>query len=158
MLIGAVPVAAGQSVVTPGSGAPFRSWDTYDREAQDKMQKWQNKLHGLGDQAESKGKNAGDAAESDFNAAWARALAASHKLQTRAPKAGREPKPISKRHSTACRRLGTRFFPRINDGSRRGAHPPMYRPRVESDFSPEAARTVDVSPQSGLTAPRHASG
>lgn len=91
MLIGAVPFAAGQSVLAPGSGAPFRlaaggdstaDQDTYVREAQDKMKEWQHKLHDLRETAEAKGKGAGDAAGSDLNTAWAQCQAASRKLQT----------------------------------------------------------------------------
>ncbi len=91
MLIGAAPVAAGQRVLASGSGAPVRlaagdgstaDRDTYTREAQDEMQEWKRKLHDVGEKAEAKGKNAGAAAESELDAAWAKADAASRKLQT----------------------------------------------------------------------------
>ncbi len=88
MLSGTPPAAAG-SALASGSGAPVRlaagdataDRDTYLREAQDQMQEWRRKLHEVGDTAETKGKEAGTAAEKDLNDAWTKAEAASRKLQ-----------------------------------------------------------------------------
>ncbi len=91
MLVGAVPVAAaGQPPLALGSSGPVRlvgddgstpDRDTYMRKAQGEMQDWQRKLHDLGEKAKAKGKEAGEATESDLDAAWAKTEAASRKLE-----------------------------------------------------------------------------
>jgi hypothetical protein len=90
VLIGALP-AAGQSTLALGSSAPVQlaaggdstaDRDTYTQRARDEMQEWQQKLHDFSEKAAVKGKEAGNAAENDLNKAWAKADAASRKLQT----------------------------------------------------------------------------
>ena len=90
MLIGALP-AAGQSTLVLGSGAPVQlaagadsaaDRDTYTQQARDEMREWQRKLHDFSEKAETKGKEAGNAAENDLKKAWTQAEAASRKLQT----------------------------------------------------------------------------
>lgn len=90
VLIGALP-AAGQSTLALGSGAPVQlaaggdstaDRDTYTQRARDEMQEWQRKLHDFSEIAAAKGKEAGNAAENDLNKTWAKADAASRKLQT----------------------------------------------------------------------------
>lgn len=91
MLIGAVSVAAGHPPLASGSISPVRlvgddgstsDRDAYVRKAQTETQDWQRKLHDLGEKATAKGKEAGEATESDLDAAWAKTEAASRKLQT----------------------------------------------------------------------------
>jgi hypothetical protein len=91
MLIGALPAAAGQSTPALSSGAPVRlaaggdstaDKDTYTQKARDEMQEWQRKLHDVSENAEAKGKEAGNAAKDDLNKAWTKAKAASDELQT----------------------------------------------------------------------------
>ena len=46
------------------------------------MREWQRKLHDFSVNAEANGKEAGNAAKTDLNKAWAKTEAASRKLQT----------------------------------------------------------------------------
>ena len=88
MLIGAMPVAAGQpsSTGTQAQSAPgSNSADdrgTYRQKTQAEMQEWQQKLHDFSETAKAKGQKAGTAAENGLKAAWAKTQAAAHKLQT----------------------------------------------------------------------------
>jgi hypothetical protein len=96
MLVGAPFAAAGQSSLVPASLVPGSSIsvqlaagdnsttdkDTYLHKAQDEVREWQRKLHDLGDKAEAKGKEAGNATADDLNSAWTRTEAESRKLQT----------------------------------------------------------------------------
>ena len=91
MLFGALPATAGASAHPLGSvvaiqlavaGDPAGDRDSYTQKVRDDMQEWQRKLHDFGDQAEAKGKAAGNAANDDLNQAWTKAKAASDKLQT----------------------------------------------------------------------------
>jgi hypothetical protein len=91
MLFGALPAAAGQSPRELGSGTvvqlavagdPAGDRDSYTQKARNDMEDWQRKLHDVGDKAEAKGKEVGNAADSDLNQAWTKAKAASEKLQT----------------------------------------------------------------------------
>jgi hypothetical protein len=91
MLFGALPTAAGQSPRELGfgtvvqlavAGDPAGDRDSYTQKARNDMEDWQRKLHDVGDKAEAKGKEVGNAADSDLNQAWTKAKAASEKLQT----------------------------------------------------------------------------
>jgi len=91
MLFGALPAAADHSTLDRRAGVaaqlavagdPAGDRDGYTQKARDDMQEWQRKLHDFGDQAEAKGKAAGNAANDDLNQAWTKAKAASDKLQT----------------------------------------------------------------------------
>lgn len=64
------------------AGDPAGDRDSYTQKARDDMQEWQRKLHGAGDTVATKGKEVGNAADDDLNQAWAKAKAASDKLQT----------------------------------------------------------------------------
>lgn len=55
--------------------------DTYAHEARAKMLEWKTKLHDFGKTADAKGTQAGATVQSDLNIAWAKADAASRKLQ-----------------------------------------------------------------------------
>lgn len=90
MLIGGPPAAA-QSRLAPGSSAPVQSApvagsstvdrDTYAHEARDAVQQWRRKLRDFSKQAKAEGEKAGSATENGLNEAWAKADAASRKLQ-----------------------------------------------------------------------------
>ena len=91
MLFGALPAVAGQSPRQLGSAAvvqlavagdPAGDRDSYTQKARNDMEEWQRKLHEVGDKTEAKGKEVGNAADSDLNQAWSKAKAASEKLQT----------------------------------------------------------------------------
>ena len=124
VLIGALPAGAGQSTLAPDSGAPVRlaagadstaDRDTYTRKAREEMQEWQQKLHDFSEKAAAKGKQLDNAAKNDLNKAWAKAKALRQvSCRPRAPKAGRAPKPLSRRHPANWRTLGTRFAPRTS--------------------------------------------
>ena len=90
MLVGGLPAAA-QSTLAPGSSAPVQSAaaagssavdrDTYAHEACDAVQEWRRKLRDFSEQAKVEGAKAGSATEKGLNEAWAKADAASRKLQ-----------------------------------------------------------------------------
>ena|SRR5579863_441623 len=87
-LIGALPSAAGQSIssdtpiqLAAGVNSPADR-ETYTQKARDEMQEWQQKLHDFSANAETKGKEAGNAVERELNEAWTRTEAASRQLQT----------------------------------------------------------------------------
>ena len=91
LLIGALPVGAGQLSVVPGSsvrvqiaaaGDSAADRDTYRRKAQEDLREWQRRLRDFGDKVEAKGKATGNAADSDLNQAWSNTEAASDRLQT----------------------------------------------------------------------------
>jgi hypothetical protein len=90
MLIGALP-GAGQSSPAPAASAPVGSatgGDTttdrasYTQKARDDMQEWERKLHDFSVRAESNGKEADNAADTDLHKAWTRTEAVSRRLQT----------------------------------------------------------------------------
>jgi hypothetical protein len=56
--------------------------DTYTRKARDGMHEWQQKLHDFSEKAKAKGQEDGIAAENELNAAWTKADAEQHKLQS----------------------------------------------------------------------------
>ena len=86
--IGALPAAAAQPLnsdppiqLAAGSDSTVDR-QTYTQRAQVEEQEWQKKLHDFGANTETKGQEAGNAAERDLNEAWARTEAASRQLQT----------------------------------------------------------------------------
>jgi hypothetical protein len=88
MLFGALPAAAGQSISssTPiqlaAGGDSTADRDTYTQKARDAMHEWQQKLHDFSEKAKAKGQEEGKAAENELNAAWIKAEAEQHKLET----------------------------------------------------------------------------
>jgi cell division septum initiation protein DivIVA len=90
MLIGGPPAAA-HSTRAPGSSAPTQSAavagsstidrDSYAHEARDAVRHWQRKLRDFRKQAKADGEKAGSATEKGLHEAWAKADAASRKLQ-----------------------------------------------------------------------------
>jgi len=87
MLFGALPAAAGQSISfnTPiqlaAGGDSTADRDTYIQKARDTMHEWQQKLHDFSEKAKAKGREEGNAAENELNAAWTKAEAEQHKLE-----------------------------------------------------------------------------
>jgi hypothetical protein len=88
MLFGALPAAAVQPISfdTPiqlavGSDSTADR-DTYTQKARDAMQEWQQKLHDFGQKAKAKGQEEANAAGNELNAAWTKADAEEHKLET----------------------------------------------------------------------------
>jgi hypothetical protein len=87
MLIGALSEAAGQSspsgtqIQSPAGSNSTAGRDTYSQKVRDDMQEWQQKLHDFSERAKAKGQQAGNAAENELNAAWAKTQAEAHKLQ-----------------------------------------------------------------------------
>jgi len=87
MLIGALPEAAGQSspsgtqIQSAAGSNTTADRDTYTQKARDDMQQWQKKLHDFSESAKAKGQQAGNAAENELNAVWAKTQAETHKLQ-----------------------------------------------------------------------------
>ena len=88
MLFGALPAAAGQSISSDTpiqlavGGDSTADRDTYTQKARDAMQEWQQKLQDFGERAKVKGQEEGNAAENELNAAWTKADAEEHKLQS----------------------------------------------------------------------------
>jgi hypothetical protein len=89
-LIGALPAAA-QSIQPTHSAVPVRiasvadsaaDRETYVQKARDEMQEWQQKLHDFREKARTKATAENIATRNDFNTAWTRAEAASHRLAT----------------------------------------------------------------------------
>jgi hypothetical protein len=89
-LIGTLP-AAGQSIQPTHSTASIRmasvadsaaDKETYLQKVRDEMQEWQRKQHDFREKARTKASADNIATRNNFNAAWARAEAASHKLMT----------------------------------------------------------------------------
>lgn len=89
-LASAVPAAA-QSNPGSGSGAVVRlatahgsaaDRETYTRKARGDMQDWQRKLHAFGKKIRAKAMQAHNSAGGDLDRAWARAEAASRRLET----------------------------------------------------------------------------
>ena len=91
MLIGTLPATAAQPPRAIASGAPVRlvasddaaaGRDTYAQKARDDVEQWQRKLDDFSKRSADEGKEVGNAAERDLNAAWTEADTASRKLQT----------------------------------------------------------------------------
>ena len=88
MLFGALPAAAGQSISsdTPiqlaAGGDSTADRDTYTQKAREAMHEWQQKLHDFSEKAKAKGQEEGNAAENELKAAWTKAEAEQHKLQS----------------------------------------------------------------------------
>ena len=76
LLMGAPPALAQAT----GGGSTDR--ESYTKQAQDQVQEWKQKLHGVGDKAQTTGKGAGDATRKHLNSAWSKTQEASRKLQT----------------------------------------------------------------------------
>ena len=106
MLFGALPAAAGQSISsdTPiqlaAAGDSTADRDTYTQKARDAMHEWQQKLHDFSAKAKAKGRKEGKVAENELNAAWTKAEAEQHKLETASAEGWRAPRPRSRRHPT----------------------------------------------------------
>jgi hypothetical protein len=88
MLIGALPVAAGQSVrsdtqIQSAAGSDSTGdRESYTRKARDDVQEWQQKLHDFGAVAATKGHKDAIAAQRDLDEAWAKTQAEARRLQT----------------------------------------------------------------------------
>jgi hypothetical protein len=88
MVFGALPAAAGQSISsnTPiqlaAGGDLTADRDTYTQKARDAMHEWEQKLHDFSEKAKAKGQEEGKVAENELNAAWTKAEAEQHKLET----------------------------------------------------------------------------
>jgi hypothetical protein len=90
MLIGALPVAAGQltrsdtpvQLAADADTSPPADRDSYNQKAKDDMTSWQQKLHDFNAQTAAKGKEVGDSTSDGLNKAWAQTQAASQRLQT----------------------------------------------------------------------------
>lgn len=88
MLFGGLPAAASQSISsdTPiqlaAGGASRADRDTYTQKARDAVGEWQRKLHDFGANAKIKGQEESNAAWNELNAAWIKADAEQHKLQS----------------------------------------------------------------------------
>jgi hypothetical protein len=88
MLFGALPADAGQSISsnTPiqlaAVGDSTADRDTYTQKTRDAMNEWQRKLHDFSEKAKAKGQEEGKVAENELNAAWTKAEAEQHKLET----------------------------------------------------------------------------
>jgi len=88
MLCGALPAAAGQSISSDrpiqlaAGGDLTADRDAYTQKARDAMHEWQQKLHDFSEKAKAKGREEGKAAENELNAAWTKAEAEQHKLET----------------------------------------------------------------------------
>jgi len=88
MLFGALPVGA---VSLTSSDTPIQlavggdstaDRDTYIQNARAAMQEWRQKLHDFGEKAKAKGQEESNAVGNALNAAWTKADAEQHKLQT----------------------------------------------------------------------------
>ena len=88
MLFGALPAVAGQSISSDtriqlaAGGDSTADRDTYTQKARDAMHEWQQKLHDFSEKAKAKGQEEGNAAENELKAAWTKAEAEQHKLET----------------------------------------------------------------------------
>jgi hypothetical protein len=88
LLFGALPAVAGQSISsdTPiqlaAGGDSTVDRDTYTQKARDAMHEWQQKLHDFGEKAKAKGQEKATAAENELKAAWTKADAEEHKLES----------------------------------------------------------------------------
>jgi hypothetical protein len=88
MVFGALPAAAGQSISsnTPiqlaAGGDLTADRDTYTQKARDAMHEWEQKLHDFSEKAKAKGQEERQVAENELNAAWTKAEAEQHKLET----------------------------------------------------------------------------
>jgi hypothetical protein len=82
MLSGALREAAAQSTPSSASTQAAADRDTYAQQTRDSMQQWQQKLQTFGETAKAKGQEAGSAAQSDLNKAWADAQVQAHKVET----------------------------------------------------------------------------
>ena len=88
MLFGALPAVAGQSISFDTrinwqpAGDLRADRDTYTEKARDAMHEWQRKLHDFSEKAKAKGQEEGNAAENELKAAWTKAEAEQHKLET----------------------------------------------------------------------------
>ena len=88
MLFGALPAVAGQSISSDtriqlaAGGDSTADRDTYTQKARDAMDEWQQKLHDFSEKAKAKGQEEGNAAENELKAAWTKAEAEQHKLET----------------------------------------------------------------------------
>ena len=88
MLFGALPAVAGQSISSDtriqlaAGGNSTADRDTYTQKARDAMHEWQQKLHDFSEKAKAKGQEEGNAAENELKAAWTKAEAEQHKLET----------------------------------------------------------------------------
>jgi hypothetical protein len=88
MTFGALPAAAIQPISsdTPiqlavgSNSTPDR--DTYTEKARDAMQEWQQKLHDFSQKAKARGQEETNAAGNELDAAWIKAAAEEHKLET----------------------------------------------------------------------------
>ena len=88
MLFGALPAVPGQSISSDtriqlaAGGDSTADRDTYTQKARDAMHEWQQKLHDFSEKAKAKGQEEGNAAENELKAAWTKAEAEQHKLET----------------------------------------------------------------------------
>jgi hypothetical protein len=88
MLVGALPAAHGQAVSSntqtqsAAGGDSSADRDTYNRNAQDKIQEWQRKLDDFAAKTANKGAQAGTATENGLNKAWTKTQTEAQKLQT----------------------------------------------------------------------------
>ena len=88
MLFSVLPAAAGQSISSDtriqlaAGGDSTADRDTYTQKARDAMHEWQLKLHDFSEKAKAKGQEEGKAAENELKAAWTKAEAEQHKLET----------------------------------------------------------------------------
>jgi hypothetical protein len=90
LLIGALPAAAGQSTLTPITGATIQladaggktaDQDTYTHEAKVEMRAWRRKLRDFGVTTKADGTEVRDATDKDLKVAWSKAKIASRNLQ-----------------------------------------------------------------------------
>ena len=91
MLVGLLPVAAGQATFGLGSGgAPIQlvdnasttDRDTYLQQARADMHDWEQKLRDFSAKVDAKGQKVDNAADNDLNRAWTETQDASNRLQT----------------------------------------------------------------------------
>ncbi|MGA2818796.1 MAG: hypothetical protein ABSE67_21395 [Xanthobacteraceae bacterium] len=88
MLFSVLPAAAGQSISSDttvqlaAGAASTADRDTYTQKARDAMYEWQQKLHDFSEKAKAKGREEGNAAENELNAALTKAEAEQHKLES----------------------------------------------------------------------------
>jgi hypothetical protein len=73
--------SAGFPILLADSGNSTGDQESYRQASRIKMQEWQKKLQDFGEDAESTGEKAGDAADHDLSEAWAKTKDASRRLQ-----------------------------------------------------------------------------
>jgi L-lactate utilization protein LutC len=88
MLFSVLPAAAGQSISSDttvqlaAGAASTTDRNTYTQKARDAMYEWQQKLHDFSEKAKAKGREEGNAADNELNAALTKAEAEQHKLES----------------------------------------------------------------------------